>query len=114
MPNPTFDTHTAHRRFAVELNNNLWRALERRRWSADDAEQNIHAAHASAITGWKWATSATTPSRVSAANVLRQGSLGESALAPARRCQELLEDSPYAFEDWDFAFASRRISSNMA
>ncbi|HRJ45388.1 MAG: hypothetical protein KJZ86_12540 [Caldilineaceae bacterium] len=106
MPNPTFDTHTAHRWFAVELNNNLWRALEAGRWSADDAEQNIHAAHASCYH-WLEVGNISHHARAEClvANVYAVAGLGESALRHARRCQELLEDSPYAFEDWDFAFA---------
>lgn len=106
MPNPTFDTAAAHRWFAVELNNNLWAALEAGRWSADEAEQNIHAAHASCYH-WLQVGNISHHARaeVLVANVYVVAGYGESALRHALRCQELLEDSPYAFEDWDFAFA---------
>jgi len=106
MPNPSFDLSAAHRWFAIELNNNLWRALEAGRWSADEAEQNIHAAHA-ACYHWLQVGNISHHARAECllANVYATAGFGESALRHAVRCRELIEDSPYAFEDWDFAFA---------
>jgi len=106
MANPTFDTTAAHRWFAAELNNNLWLALDAGRWSADEAEQNIHAAHASCYH-WLQVGNVSHHARAEClvANVYAVAGFGESALRHALRCQELIEDSPYAFEDWDFAFA---------
>lgn len=106
MANPTFDTTTAHRWFAAELNNNLWPALDAGRWSADEVEQNIHAAHASCYH-WLQVGNISHHARAEClvANVYAAAGFGESALRHALRCQELIEESPYAFEDWDFAFA---------
>lgn len=106
MANPTFDTTIAHRWFAVELNNSLWKAMEDTPWSADEAEQNIHAAHASCYH-WMQVGNISHHARAEClvANVYAAAGFGESALRHALRCQELIEDSPYAFEDWDFAFA---------
>ena len=106
MAKPNFDISTAHRWFAVELNNNLWASLEAGRWSADEAEQNIHAAHASC---YHWMQVGTISHHARAeclvANVYAAAGYGESALRHALRCHELIQDSPFAFEDWDFAFA---------
>jgi hypothetical protein len=106
MAIPTFDLSTAHRWFAAELNNNLWRAMEAGRWSADEAEQSIHAAHAS-CHHWMQVGNISHHARAEClvANVYAAAGFGESALRHALRCQELIEDSPHAFEDWDFAFA---------
>ena len=106
MAKPNFDISTAHRWFAVELNNNLWPALEAGRWSADEAEQNIHAAHASCYH-WMQAGSVANHARAEllVANVYAAAGYGESALRHALRCQELIAENRFAFEDWDFAFA---------
>lgn len=106
MAKPTFDTAAAHRWFAIELNNNLWKALESGRWSADEAEQHIHAAHASC---YHWMQTGGVANHARAellvANVYAAAGYGESALRHALRCQELIDENRFAFEDWDFAFA---------
>lgn len=106
MSKPNFDTAAAHRWFAVELNNRLWAALEDPRWSAEEAEQNIHAAHVSCYH-WMQAGSVANHARaeVLVANVYAAAGYGESALRHALRCQELIDENRFAFEDWDFAFA---------
>ena len=106
MAIPAFDLSNAYRWFAAELNNNLWARLDAGRWSADDAEQNIHAAHASCYH-WLQVGNISHHARAEClvANVYVAAGFGESALRHALRCQELIEDSPYAFEDWDVAFA---------
>lgn len=106
MSKPNFDTAAAQRWFAVELNNRLWAALEEPRWSAEEAEQHIHAAHASCYH-WMQAGSVANHARaeVLVANVYAAAGYGESALRHALRCQELIDENRFAFEDWDFAFA---------
>jgi hypothetical protein len=106
MPKPTFDTAAAHRWFAIELNNTLWVSLESGHWSADEAEQNIHAAHASCYH-WMQVGNASHHARAEClvANVYAVAGFGESALRHALRCQEIIEENRFAFEDWDFAFA---------
>jgi hypothetical protein len=106
MAEPPFDMAKAHRWFGIELNNAAWNWLEAGNYSSPEAEQMVHAAHASCH---HWSQVGTV------INVLRGECLvanvhaaigdGKGALRHARRCEQLLGEKSIACADWDIAFA---------
>jgi hypothetical protein len=92
-----------HRRLAVELNQLVWRLLEKPERSVEEDDTMLHAAHASA---YHWQpVPANVPARghwlIARVHVMLNQS--QPALYHARRSLELCEDR--ACEDFDWAYA---------
>jgi len=101
MPEPTFDLAKAHLWFAIECNNQAWDLVEKLSRTADETQQMIHLAHASAL---HWQAVGTAVNRQRGENLLTTVYLaaGDAAAAVrhAERClslsvQNAKEESPF-------------------
>jgi hypothetical protein len=105
-------TPEEHRRLGVELYNGTWALIERGDRSADEDDEMLHRAHASA---YHWLQAPHT-----AANLARSQWLcsrvhviagqPEGALHHARRCLALVQEHEDAMEDWDLAAAHEALA----
>lgn len=113
------DQRDLHRWFGVQLNNDMWAAIEDETIGVStprlERERMLYAAYASAYHWRKVGDEANFArgehliSRVAAR-------LGEAGLAVrhARRCLELVESHPDVMEDWDRAFAYEALARGLA
>lgn len=106
----------AHRRLGVDLFNHVWRLLELEDRSAEQDDEMVHAAHASA---WHWSQSGVDdlPQRLAVgewqvSRVYAVLGRGEPALHHARRCLAMAEAG--GLEDWVLASASEAMARAMA
>lgn len=94
------------RRLAAALFNRVWALLETPGRSADEDEDMVHAAHASAC---HWSTAGTVANRArgewQCSRVYAVLGRAEPALHHARRCLELCESAPDEMADFDLPFA---------
>jgi len=105
MSAPPFDVQQASRWFAVELNNLVWDWLDGKRPDLN-AEQMVHAAHAS-CHHWLQVGGPANHARGEClvANAHAAVSDGPGALRHAQRCLELSRAHAADLSDWDQAFA---------
>jgi len=105
MADPTFDVDTAHRWFAMDLNNATWTWLETHT-EASATDPAIHAAHAS-YHHWRQVGGVINNARAASlvANVHAACGNGSIALALAHECFDLLDQAGDDATDWDLAFA---------
>jgi DNA-binding transcriptional MerR regulator len=100
-----------HRRLGIDLFNKAWTLMEKEGRSAEDDDELLHCAHASAYHWLQAGTAANRArsewqcSRVHA--VLEQP---EGALHHARRCLEIAEAHPEEMEEFDLPFAYEALS----
>ncbi len=106
MNEPPFDKEQANRWFAVQLNNRAWDLLESTDRSDTEADEMIHAAHAS-VYHWLQVGTAANYARAMCllANVYAALGRATEAVRYAGRCVELTEANAADLADWDFAFA---------
>lgn len=102
----------AHRRLGIDLFNRAWTLMEQERRSAEEDDELLHCAHASAYhwlhgggTAANRARSEWQCSRVHA--VLGQA---EGALHHARRCLAIVEASPAEMEEFDLPGAYEALA----
>lgn len=102
------DTET-HRRLAKDLFNHTWTLIEKPDRSPEEADQMLHATHASA---WHWSKGGGTLANAARgqwqiARVYSTLGRGEPALWHARRCLDLAEAAVKAgvADDWDIPAA---------
>ncbi len=101
----------AHLEFARKVNGRVWELLERKNRTKSEAEEMLHAAHASlfhwlhAGTGLHHQRGEWMISRVHA--VLGNG---QEALRHAERCAELTEEHADLMEDFDKAFSLESLA----
>jgi DNA-binding transcriptional MerR regulator len=102
------DTET-HRRLAKDLFNHTWTLIEKADRSPEEADQMLHATHASA---WHWSKGGGTLANAARgewqiARVYSTLGRGEPALWHAKRCLELAEAAVKAAvaDDWDIPAA---------
>jgi hypothetical protein len=102
-----------HRKFAVDLFNQVWQLLEKPARTVEDDDQMLHAAHASRYhwgevgAAVNWARGEWQVSRVYA--VLKRP---EPALYHARRCLEICQAN--AIGDFDLAYAYEALARALA
>ena len=111
---PRMDTEEnaqTHRRFAVELFNESWRLLDQPERSAQDDDELVHCAHASA---YHWLQVGTAANRARSewlcARVYATLGRSASAIRHARRCLSLVEANPDEVEDWDLPAAHEALA----
>ena len=101
----------AERRLAVDCFNKTWTLMEKDARSADEDDEMIHCAHASA---YHWARVGTAVNRArgewQCSRVYALLGRGEPALAHARRCLELVEANPGETEPWDLPAAYEALA----
>jgi len=113
------DQRDLHRWFGVQLNNQMWGAIEDNGVGPEtpvlERERMLYSAYASAYH-WRnvgdyanFARGEHLISRMAA----RLGE-GELALRHARRCLELVETHPEAMQDWDAPFAHEALARGLA
>jgi len=95
----TKEIEAAHRRLAIDCNNEAWTLAEKPQRSDEESEQMVHIAHAAA---WHWSKVGTAANESRADHLLAYvyydiGS-AERCLAGNLKHDDLLED-------WDLAFA---------
>lgn len=101
----------AHRRLGIDLFNRTWTLMETEGRTAEQDDELLHCAHASA---YHWMQCGTQANRArsewqcSRVNVV----LGrpEAALAHARRCLELVEGAPEEMEEFDLPGAYEALA----
>jgi hypothetical protein len=101
MPEPPFDLAKAHRWFAVEFNNQAWDLVEKANRSAEETQQMIHLAHASALH-WQAVGTALNCQRGEnlLATVYAAADIPKAAVWHAERClslsvQNAKEETPF-------------------
>ncbi|MFQ6608477.1 MAG: hypothetical protein ACE5EE_08060 [Fidelibacterota bacterium] len=111
MKNPPFDEKTAHRWFAVKLNNLTWDLLETEDRTDEQTEEMVSAAHA-ALYHWYQIGTAANHARGECLLTYVHAEIGEgtAALQHAQKCLKLTESNPDLMSDWDFAFANDCLS----
>jgi hypothetical protein len=101
MSEPPFDLAKAHRWFAVEFNNQAWDLVEKANRSAEETQQMIHLAHASAL---HWQAVGTALNRQRGENLLATvyaaADIPKAAVWHAERClslsvQNAKEETPF-------------------
>jgi hypothetical protein len=103
-----------HRKFAVELNNGTWTALDAglsEKSPREEREQALYAAYASTYH-WLQAGNVANHGRgehLIASVAVAIGEL-ETAAGHAARYAELIAAQPAAFTDWDAAFAAEALA----
>jgi hypothetical protein len=104
-------TPEEERQLAVDLFNRAWTLMETDERTAEQDDELVNTAHASA---YHWAQVGTPANRVRSEWQLSRvyTVLGrvEPALHHARRCRELCEASPEAMEDWDLPYAHESLA----
>ena len=105
MNAPPFDKDKANRWFAVELNNRSWDLLEKPELTEAEADEVVHAAHAS-VYHWRQVGTVANHARALCllANVYAALRRGGEAIRYARQCVELAEAHAGEIADWDLAF----------
>ena len=102
-------TPAEHRQLGVELYNRTWELLE----GGADADETVHAAHASAYH-WLHAEGATAANRARSewlcSHVYAVLGRPEPALHHAGRCFALVEDAPEEMEDFDLPAAYEALA----
>jgi hypothetical protein len=95
-----------HRQLGVDLFNKAWTLMKIPRGTAEEDDELLHCAHASA---YHWMQAGTLVNRVRSewqcSRVYTVLALPEPALRHARRCLELAESSPAELEAFDLPFA---------
>lgn len=106
-------TPEEHRRLGVELYNGTWELIERGDRTADEDDEMLHRAHASAYH-WLHAAGATAANRARSqwlcSRVHAVAAQPEGALYHARRCLALVEERGDEMEDWDLAAAHEALA----
>jgi hypothetical protein len=104
-------TADEHRRLGAGLYNRTWELIEIETRRADQDDELVHTAHASA---WHWRQVGTAANRARSeylcARVYSVLGRPESALAHARRCVAIVEAGGDGFEDWDEAGACEAMA----
>jgi hypothetical protein len=100
-----------HRRLGVELHNRVWTLLETPDRSLVDAEEMVHAAHASR---YHWSRVGTPANFARGerliSRVYAKLDHGEASLRHAQRCLELVHEDGEGFEEWDLAAAFEALA----
>ena len=105
-------TPEEHRRLGAELYNGTWELIERPDRTADDDDEMLHRAHASA---YHWLQAPHTAANRARSHWLcsRVHAIAgqpEGALHHARRCLALVEEHGDEMEDWDLAGAYEALA----
>ena len=99
------------RRLGADLFNKTWTLMEKTDRTAEDDDEMVHCAHASA---YHWQQVGTPANRARSewqcSRVYSVLGRPEPALRHARRCLEICEASPDALEDWDLPFAYEALA----
>jgi hypothetical protein len=105
-------TPDEHRRLGVELYNGTWTLIERADRTADDDDEMLHGAHASAYHWLLAPHSAANRARSHwlCSRVYVLAGQPEGALHHARRCLELVEGHSDEMEEWDLAGAYEALA----
>lgn len=100
-----------HRRLGAGLYNRTWELMSVNGRTADQDDELVHTAHASA---WHWRRVGTAANRARSewlcARVYSVLGRAEPALAHARRCVALVQAGGDGFDDWDEAAAAEAMS----
>jgi hypothetical protein len=100
-----------HRALAADLFNKTWALIEKDGRTAEDDDELIHCAHASA---YHWMQVGTPANRARSewqcSRMYTMLGRAEPALRHAQRCLEICEASPQALEDWDLPFAYEALA----
>jgi hypothetical protein len=101
-----------HRRLGVELYNGTWALIERRDRTADEDDEMLHRAHASAYHWLQAPHTAANRARSHwlCSRVYVLAGRPEGALHHARRCLELVESAPTEMEEWDLPAAYEALA----
>ena len=104
-------TARAHRRLGVDLFNKTWTLMEKDERTAEEDDEMLHCAHASA---YHWLQVGTAANRARSewqcSRVYTVLGRAEPALHHAQRCLEICEAEPDALEDWDLPFAYEALA----
>jgi hypothetical protein len=104
-------TPEEERQLAVDLFNHAWTLMETDQRTAEQDDELINTAHASA---YHWAQVGTPANRARSqwqlSRVYTVLGRAEPALHHARRCREICEMHPEAIEDWDLPYAHEALS----
>jgi len=107
----TYSLEEAHQHFARALNGQVWGLLEKPERSQAEAEQMIHAAHASC---YHWLQVGTGLHHQRGewliARVYAELGLADPALRHATRCLELTGEFAELMQDFDRAFAYEAVA----
>lgn len=113
------DQRDLHRWFGVQLNNDMWAAIEDEAIVVStpllEKERMLYAAYASA---YHWRNVGNEANFARGEHLISRvaARLGEADLAVrhARRCLQLVEAHPEVMEDWDLAFAYEALARGLA
>jgi hypothetical protein len=101
----------AHRRLGADLFNKTSALMEKGDRSAEDTDELIHCAHASA---YHWLHAGTAANRARSewqcSRMYTVLGRAEPAVQHARRSLEICESEPAALEDWDLPFAYEALA----
>ena len=105
-------TPEEHRRLGIDLYNGTWTLIERGDRTADEDDEMLHRAHASA---YHWLQAPHTAANCARSHWLcsRVHALtgqAEGALHHARRCLALVQGHSEEMEDWDIAAAHEALA----
>ncbi len=106
-----------NRRFAVDLNNEVWSRLDAGHLDPDvaDRERVLYAAYASAH---HWHVVGNVANHARAEHLISRAAciagFPDQALYHARRCVELVEGAADAMADWDLGFALEALARAQA
>lgn len=109
------DQRDLHRWFGAQLNNGAWDTIQKHAVSASstlaEREALVYSAYASAFH-WRRVGTAANAARGEhlIARACTTADMPERALHHARRCLELVEETPEAMEHWDRAFALEALA----
>ena len=104
-------TPEEERHLGVDLFNNAWTLMEKDDRTAEQDDELIHTAHASAYHWLQVGTPANRArERVAVSRIYTVLGRAEPALHHARRCLEICEANPEALEDWDLPFAHEALA----
>jgi hypothetical protein len=105
-------TPEEHRRLGVELYNGTWELIERQDRTADEDDEMLHRAHASAHHWLQAPHTAANRARSEwlCSRVHAVAGQPEGALHHARRCLALVEGNSDEMEDWDLAGAHEALA----
>jgi hypothetical protein len=104
-------TPEEERQLGVDLFNRAWTLMETDERTAEQDDELINTAHASA---YHWAQVGTPANRARSewqlSRVYTVLGRSEPALHHARRCREICEAHPEAIEDWDLPYAHEALA----
>jgi hypothetical protein len=105
-------TPEEHRRLGVELYNGTWELIERQDRTADEDDEMLHRAHASAYHWLQAPHTAANRARSHwlCSRVHAVAGQPEGALHHARRCLALVQGNSEEMEDWDLAEAHEALA----